>query len=406
MVSSRTQQGRAARREKWNAMASYVFNYTKKNAPKDMTLREGASQLLRVGMWGIGDRTPNRGSLAEGDRVLIFVGAPEREFIGDAVLASPVHEWSASEATRYPGEWHAGVLLRDVSVWEHPTPIQTVWSQTSAAKNNPMARFFAGVVRITGPDFEIISTSRKVPTASIGVPGSDRPHQTNGPVVEPHAHDQDAVDRLYAHARHASAVVQDGKSAALSEDATRALLINRLLDAVGFTDIGDVEYGVKIASGDTADYVLLREGSRVAVVEAKRLGAELGSKQAAQLVKYTSVLGLRWGVLTDGRFVKVYDCRIPGAPPEDRLLFEVDTTEFVDREDFEVRLYPRLSLLSKDAIGDAAELSQYAAMTAARDLLTSESSRTVSTLRDELKAAKLIALTTSQVAELLDQLLG
>jgi hypothetical protein len=63
-------------------MGHYLFNFSKKGAAKGRTLREQASELLQVRLWGIGAKTPNRGSLAAGDRVLIYTGAPEYAFIG------------------------------------------------------------------------------------------------------------------------------------------------------------------------------------------------------------------------------------------------------------------------------------------------------------------------------------
>jgi predicted type IV restriction endonuclease len=53
---------------------------------------------------------------------------------------------------------------------------------------------------------------------------------------------------------------------------------------------------------------------------------------AAQVVKYASVLGLRWGIVTDGRYLKVYDPRIPNVKSEERLVFEVDLAGYSDRE--------------------------------------------------------------------------
>ena len=81
-------------------MAHYLFNFSKKGAAKGRTLREQASELLEVRLWGIGAKTPNRKSLTAGDRVLIYVGAPEYEFIGHAELASPAHQWAPEEAAR------------------------------------------------------------------------------------------------------------------------------------------------------------------------------------------------------------------------------------------------------------------------------------------------------------------
>ena len=78
-------------------MGHYLFNFAKKGAAKGRTLREQAAELIEVEMWGIGAKAPNRTSLAPGDHILIYVGAPEYEFIGHAELGSAAHEWSSEE---------------------------------------------------------------------------------------------------------------------------------------------------------------------------------------------------------------------------------------------------------------------------------------------------------------------
>jgi hypothetical protein len=55
-------------------------------------------------MWGIDADEPHRETLAPGDLILIYLGAPEREFIGRAELASAVHDWTPPEAHVYPGD--------------------------------------------------------------------------------------------------------------------------------------------------------------------------------------------------------------------------------------------------------------------------------------------------------------
>ena len=104
-------------------------------------------------MWGIDADEPHRDAVAAGDLVLIYLGAPEREFIGRAELASEVHDWTPSEATVYPGESPSGVVLAQVEEWDPPVPMKTVLAQIDAAEN-AKADFQAGVVRITANEYE------------------------------------------------------------------------------------------------------------------------------------------------------------------------------------------------------------------------------------------------------------
>jgi hypothetical protein len=104
-------------------------------------------------MWGIDAGEPHRSALTTGDLILIYLGAPEREFIGRAELASAVHEWTPSEARVYPGDSPGGVLLAQVEEWDPPVPMNTVLSQTDPA-GNAKADFHLGVVRITAHEYE------------------------------------------------------------------------------------------------------------------------------------------------------------------------------------------------------------------------------------------------------------
>jgi hypothetical protein len=83
----------------------------------------------------------------------VVLGAPEREFIGRAELASAVHEWTPSEAQVNPGDSPTGVLLAQVEVWDPPAPMNTVLAQIDPAEN-AKADFQAGVVRITAHEYD------------------------------------------------------------------------------------------------------------------------------------------------------------------------------------------------------------------------------------------------------------
>jgi hypothetical protein len=134
-------------------VAHYLFNSVKGDAAKGPALREQAAGFLRVRMWGIDADEPHRNALAPGDLILIYLGAPEREFIGRAELASAVHDWTPSEAQVYPGDSPSGVLLAQVAAWDPPVPMNTVLSQIDPA-GNAKADFQAGVVRITANEYE------------------------------------------------------------------------------------------------------------------------------------------------------------------------------------------------------------------------------------------------------------
>ena len=134
-------------------MAHYLFNFVKEDAATGPAPFEQVAGFLRVRMWGIDGDEPHRNALASGDLVLIYLGAPKREFIGRAELASAVHAWTPSEAQAYPGDSPSGVSLAQVEEWDPPVPMSTVLSQIDPA-GNAKADFRAGVVRITAHEYE------------------------------------------------------------------------------------------------------------------------------------------------------------------------------------------------------------------------------------------------------------
>jgi hypothetical protein len=92
--------------------------------------------------------------------------------------------------------------------------------------------------------------------------------------------------------------------------------LDRYLEALGYTELGDVQRGSPVESGNFPDYVLRVHGKAAIAIEAKKLGASLGPKDAAQVVAYCSDLGVRWGAVTDGRYLKLYDAPVLGIPPD------------------------------------------------------------------------------------------
>jgi hypothetical protein len=104
-------------------------------------------------MWGLSADEPHRDVLAPGDLILIHVGAPEREFIGRAELASAARDWTPAEAPVYPGDSQSGVVLTRVEEWNPPVPVDAVLARIDPAEN-ARADFETGVVRITPHEYQ------------------------------------------------------------------------------------------------------------------------------------------------------------------------------------------------------------------------------------------------------------
>src|SRR4051794_12249063 len=122
-------------------MAIYLLNFVKSGTPHKQQLAGQARKLLEVGLWGIPPTSPASKHLQPGGRVVVYVGAPERVFIGDAVVDQEVHTWGADEAARYPmgGKYNVGISLKDVAIWDKPVLLKDVWPELEAAAKNPDA---------------------------------------------------------------------------------------------------------------------------------------------------------------------------------------------------------------------------------------------------------------------------
>lgn len=134
------------------SMTYYVFNYSGGD-------REAAAALLRAKMFGVAPDERHRDDLAAGDVALIYV-ATEKVFVGCAELATPVHDWTASEADAYPGDSPSGVVLRHVDEWDPVVPMETVVRRIDPTASNPLVQqnaatgFPMGVVWITEDEYE------------------------------------------------------------------------------------------------------------------------------------------------------------------------------------------------------------------------------------------------------------
>ncbi|MCW2950835.1 MAG: hypothetical protein JWQ48_5 [Conexibacter sp.] len=110
------------------------------------------------------------------------------------------------------------------------------------------------------------------------------------------------------------------------------------------------------------------------------------------------MLGLRWGLLTDGRLLQVYDAPVTGVTPDQRLVVELDLDDWIDPEDFERRIWPQAAMLTKAALREGAALERCAARERIRALLADRASRTVRALQRELRTETVLLDTEAVVS--------
>jgi hypothetical protein len=127
-------------------MAYFIFNVLDGDVAQVKTTLHGR-------LWPVGAREPRRDVLGSGDQVLVYLGAPERLFLGRAEVVSTVHEWSPAEMQAAPVGSSAGVSLALVEVWEPPVPMSKVLSAIDRSAGAG-ADFENGVVQITEVEYE------------------------------------------------------------------------------------------------------------------------------------------------------------------------------------------------------------------------------------------------------------
>jgi predicted type IV restriction endonuclease len=397
-------------------MANYILNFTRRGTKDKKAMPAQARLLLEVGLWGVPPTAQLREKLVAGDRVLIFVGAPDRVFLGDAIVAVGYHGWTKEETVLYPmtSTFDHGIRLAEARVWHKPLPIGSVWSETQGAKSNPKALWYGAITSLSAADADLILSIGRNGAAPVTHehPSSSAQGGAPSPSPTPSAPKQILPSQASGNS-DSSALFSVGEKLKrflahpkpINEDGTRAFFIDKMLDALGYSDFDDLEHGSSQASGTFPDYILRANGKRAMAVEAKRLGAALAEKEAAQLVSYCSVVGVRWGALTDGRQVLIYDAPVVGIPPEERLVLQIDLADYADRDDFDARLWPAAVMLTKSAMATGELLERHAARELVRTILADAKSATVKALQKELQARKVI-VSTSETAAILAELIG
>ena len=137
----------------------------------------------------------------------------------------------------------------------------------------------------------------------------------------------------------------------MNETNTRVLLIEPLLDALGWDihDLNVVTREYKVFDGTFLDYALKLSGKPALFIEAKALGSKLSDpKIVAQTVNYANNEGVIWCVLSDGLRYRVFKANEPVAMDK-KLVFEVDLAETAD-DSRSSRIVRLLNLLSEPSL--------------------------------------------------------
>lgn len=133
------------------------------------------------------------------------------------------------------------------------------------------------------------------------------------------------MDKLLALIEEVHTRLDEWRRQDLNEATTRRILVDRLLEALGWDiyDPSEVQYEFPTIDGRPVDYALKLNRRPVLLVEAKPLGDPLDDvKSQAQIVRYGAAQGVTWCILTNGVRWRIYRSIEAGPAPE-KLMFEV-----------------------------------------------------------------------------------
>lgn len=151
-------------------MNFWIFITTdQKDKNRPYTAREIYEQRMEDSFWGLAKRTPNRKNLEIGDKVIFYLGNPEKMFAGIATIASENYKLSPDErelnshqTSIFDTEY--GVNLKDIEIWESPRYVPDLVLRLDFIENKEYwGSYFQGGVRgIIETDFQVIVNPKKV----------------------------------------------------------------------------------------------------------------------------------------------------------------------------------------------------------------------------------------------------
>jgi len=136
--------------------------------------RLSAKEIFRTRVadkfWGLGEKTPNRKLLAKGDKVIFYVGIPDKIFAGIATIASKVITLSDKQKNElghgiefYKPDY--GVFLDEIDVWVLPPSAKELAPHLQFIENKEYWGSYlqGGVRQLSEDDFKTILSRQAVP---------------------------------------------------------------------------------------------------------------------------------------------------------------------------------------------------------------------------------------------------
>jgi len=101
---------------------------TQESDGREFVAEEVLRQRIEDKFWGLGEKTPNRKNVEQGDKVVFYIGNPVKSFAASAPLATGAFKLSKEEQDSFSHgtEFYRppyGVRLKDIQVWDDRKPV-------------------------------------------------------------------------------------------------------------------------------------------------------------------------------------------------------------------------------------------------------------------------------------------
>lgn len=153
----------------------------------------------------------------------------------------------------------------------------------------------------------------------------------------------DLIDKVRAIASRVPSQIEHLQT----EEATKMALIVPFLAALDWDVYNPLEvvpeYTADVGTkrGEKVDYAIMRGGSPIILVEAKKVGVNLDKEPASQLFRYFSVTDARLGILTDGVQYKFYSDLEKPNKMDEKPFFEFSMLDFTDGQAGELKRFTK-----------------------------------------------------------------
>ena len=177
-------------------MAHYLAYATEAGTSRPREMVSQVHRILTLGLWGVPTTAQLKMRLLPGDGLIVAVGAPYRQFVGDAVIASRYRKFSEAEISGLPPglAFDHGLTLSRAQIWQRAAPIEALWQRTTKAKNNKQAFFRSAIHTLPSVDAALIVAAGTGRQKGIG---ERELHTADGSLTE--AEDDKIIALMNAH---------------------------------------------------------------------------------------------------------------------------------------------------------------------------------------------------------------